>query len=316
MNRLPPQPLDAQERALAAQLPRLHGRSEPTAELDARILAAAHAAAQQPAKPARRRWAAPLALAASLCLAVGVAWRVQFTPAPPAAPASSAQRAAPDVAAEAARTTMPAADSARAISNTAPPVTQRPAPIRAPSAASTPPPQRVLAPPPPPEAPPVVLESPRAFAQDAAPAPAPPPAPPVPAAAARAATAAATTEAAQPMANGALAPTATRSSDTLAAPSARRPEAVMGKARQDQRLPEPASADAPLDDVPPATMASPAARDAWLKRIRQLHQQGDLDAARASLAEFRRRYPQATLPPDLRELEHARESTTPDPAAH
>lgn len=118
------------------------------------------------------------------------------------------------------------------------------------------------------------------------------------------------------MTNGALAPAATHGSDALTAAAARRPEAAMGKAQQAQRLPEPASADAPLDDVPPATMASPAARDAWLKRIRQLQQQGDLDAARASLAEFRRRYPQATLPSDLRELEHAHESTTPDPAAH
>ncbi|HQQ57969.1 MAG TPA: hypothetical protein PKV60_01930, partial [Thermomonas sp.] len=139
MNRLPPQPLDAEERALAAQLPRMHGRSEPTAELDARILAAAHAAAQQPAKPARRRWAAPLALAASLCLAVGVAWRVQFTPSPPAAPAPMAHHATP-AAAEATRAKVRAADSARSPASTAPPGAQPAAPIHAPSAVDTAPP--------------------------------------------------------------------------------------------------------------------------------------------------------------------------------
>ena len=39
------EPLDAGERALAAALPRLHGREAPDPGLDAKILAAAHAAA-------------------------------------------------------------------------------------------------------------------------------------------------------------------------------------------------------------------------------------------------------------------------------
>ena len=46
MTRLPRQPLDADERALANALPRPHGRDAPDAALDSRILAAAHAAAQ------------------------------------------------------------------------------------------------------------------------------------------------------------------------------------------------------------------------------------------------------------------------------
>ena len=57
------------------------------------------------------------------------------------------------------------------------------------------------------------------------------------------------------------------------------------------------------EDVPPATMDAPAARDAWLRRIGELQQQGRIDDAKASLAEFRRRYPDAVLPPELRKLE-------------
>ena len=61
MNRLPREPLDAEERALAARLPRLHGRDEPDAALDARILAAAHAAlAPAPIAKRRRGWIVPL----------------------------------------------------------------------------------------------------------------------------------------------------------------------------------------------------------------------------------------------------------------
>ena len=85
MTRPPSQRLDADERALAALLPRPHGRVEPGPELDARILAAARAATQpQPANGPRRRWIGPAALAASLLLAVGLAWQMR---APPAADA-------------------------------------------------------------------------------------------------------------------------------------------------------------------------------------------------------------------------------------
>ena len=78
MSRFPREPLDAEERALAAALPRLHGRDEPDAALDARILSAAHAAVQVSPRPARRRrsWIAPVGVAASLCLATTVKpWR-------------------------------------------------------------------------------------------------------------------------------------------------------------------------------------------------------------------------------------------------
>jgi hypothetical protein len=63
-----------------------------------------------------------------------------------------------------------------------------------------------------------------------------------------------------------------------------------------------AASDEPDTDVPPATMTSPEARDAWLARIRELVAAGKSDAARASLREFMHRYPDAPLPDDLRAL--------------
>jgi hypothetical protein len=59
----------------------------------------------------------------------------------------------------------------------------------------------------------------------------------------------------------------------------------------------------PEEDVPPATADAPEVRDAWLRRIGELLEQGRPVEAKASLAEFRRRYPDAALPPELRKLE-------------
>jgi hypothetical protein len=60
--------------------------------------------------------------------------------------------------------------------------------------------------------------------------------------------------------------------------------------------------DEPSDEVPPATVDSPAVRDAWLQRIHGLVDAGDIAGARASLHEFERRYPDFPLPEDLRAL--------------
>ena len=57
-----------------------------------------------------------------------------------------------------------------------------------------------------------------------------------------------------------------------------------------------------LDEEPPATADSPQVQEAWLQRIRELLSAGETDAARNSLAEFRRRYPKYALPEDLRPL--------------
>ena len=64
------------------------------------------------------------------------------------------------------------------------------------------------------------------------------------------------------------------------------------------------------DDRPPVSADSPAFRQAWLQRIRTLLAKGDTVAAGNSLQEFRRRYPGAELPEDLRKFA----ATLPPPA--
>ena len=89
-----------------------------------------------------------------------------------------------------------------------------------------------------------------------------------------------------------------------ATPKSATPARVMPEVRNEARK----AADAgfvndPEEDVPPATVESPAVRDAWLHRIGELLEQGKRREAKASLAEFRRRYPAAILTPTLRALE-------------
>ena len=60
--------------------------------------------------------------------------------------------------------------------------------------------------------------------------------------------------------------------------------------------------DQPLDDTPPASVDTPAVREAWLARIRELVAAERYAEARDSYAEFRRRHPDAPVPADLRML--------------
>ena len=62
----------------------------------------------------------------------------------------------------------------------------------------------------------------------------------------------------------------------------------------------------------PATADAPEVREAWLRRIGELQRQGKTAEARASLAEFRHRYPKAVLPAAL----HALEVPAAEPASH
>jgi len=315
MNRRPPQPLDAEERALAARLPRPQGRSEPGADLDARILAAARTAIA-PARPGtavrRRSWIAPTAIAASLLLAVGLAWQLRPPPALEApVPAITATSAAADAGGDAMAS--PALEAAPA-----------PAAVAAPSAdlAQHKPVSQPLEPPR--EA---SLEDAisalHAEAENTAIAAAPPPAPPAPAAPAPAV--ADEFFAAPPPATEQVTAPARVAAPALAKSAqtgriARESAATAGNAPMRQQTPPARPADnatldttaapratqtagEPDEEVPPATADAPEVRDAWLKRIGELLKQGKHDEAKASLTEFRRRYPDVSLPPDLRKLE-------------
>lgn len=75
----PHEPLTPEERELAAQLAKLGPHGGPSPQLDARILSAARTAVQGRSVPAARRprWPLGLGVAASVLLAVGVAWQLR-----------------------------------------------------------------------------------------------------------------------------------------------------------------------------------------------------------------------------------------------
>lgn len=102
MKRQTPDPLTPEERALADRLARLGPHDGPSPALDAKILAAAHAAAAgaRPPQRPRRRWslsAIPgglitgVGVAATMALAVGVVW--QLRPMQPSVQAPSHEAA-------------------------------------------------------------------------------------------------------------------------------------------------------------------------------------------------------------------------------
>lgn len=318
-----PGPLDQAERELADALARSAPPPGPSAALDAAILAAARDAAAgrasggapvgspaQPRSPAsrhrRRRspaWLRGGALAATLVIAVGVAWqlRPRFevpdlatdapttatsvpmeppakpampTPEPalPASPSAAEDDSSGRQALEAADTTaakaraVAAEAAARAGAEAAREQRRKAEPAAAPAAA--------------PEEPPVVFDAPPPMA-----APVPPPAPPAapaPAAAAR----------------SAIPPSPALPSPRRAAPPALQQTADA----VDQDDAGEDWIDQPLDDTPPASVDSPAVREAWLARIRELVAAERYTEARESYAEFCRRYPDAEVPDDLRTL--------------
>ncbi|WP_394000313.1 hypothetical protein ACF3M1_10185 [Luteimonas sp. WGS1318] len=300
MSHRPTPPLDPDERALAA---RLTGDpvASPSPALDAAILEAARASvapatsATQSGAPVsaarhaasthrrpRRRWPVGAGVAAALLVAVGVAW--QLRPAPETrpepwseAPTTMQAMRAPEAssAADRAEAPPPTAERARAavdVRQTAATPTEMPADPRSrepqPSVATA----RSQTPPPPPPAPPAAAETARmtAFGSDAVAAPQSSVAP--------------VGVAAAPAVVGAPAPARSDATARRAAPMLE------------------AFEDLPDHDEPPATADSPQVRAAWLERARELLDAGDIVAARASLAEFHRRHPDADLPPDLRAL--------------
>lgn len=310
----PRDPLDPVERALADALGQATPVPGPSPALDASILAAAHAAAAEraaaaggappggpphapPAASGQRRrrrspaWLRGGALAATLVIAVGVAWQLRprfeapglLVEAPVAVQgATDANRAAAPAAAPPAGASSPARAP---VSDSAAPPSEPPAALRAqraaiaPTAASTfDAPER--------EEPPVVfaepspMDMPAPAPKPAMPAP-PPPAPPAP-------------------------PAPSMPRQEAAADALKRRTAPPAVAREDAHADEAGMhedwLDQPLDDTPPASVDSPAVREAWLARIRELVSAERYAEARDSYAEFRSRHPDAPVPADLRML--------------
>ena len=278
-----PTSLTPEERELAERLARAGPHAEPPPALDARILAAARDAAAAPTVHRRPRWPTVLGLAASLLLAVGLAWRLRPLPERPlpsrSTPARAEARAGAqaDAAAIASTATLPAAAANQepaadaSVREAFQPATANPAPVAdaqdvdeatsdrmAPLARAVAPAMKTAEATPDPAAAP----SPQAFGDSVAP---PPPAPPV-------------------------APT------MQSEPS---PAAVAG---DEAAHAASASGDEPELDVPPATADAPEVREAWLQRIQALVDAGDIEGARASLHAFVVRYPAYTLPENLRAL--------------
>jgi len=342
--------LTPEERAMAERIARASPQREPSAALDASILAAARDAIAPPAAAAaplprerprvRRRWPVAAGVAATLVLAVGIAWQlrplddthVEYSEAPRAAvvipaPGPGGPRA----------TDESQADDTMAVRETTPPATKMaPAQTSDSESESTPAleepkksvPQVIAKPQEAPAEPAIVFDQPSPMDTPAAPpspmlAPPPPPAPPaasmaqsVPAA--EAATSTATMEskvraqrspARDDTATAGAAKTATATGN-LAVESGRARtgnEADAADARSLDRIEVTGSrierfGDQPLDDEPPASADSPQVQQAWLQRVRQLVAEHRIDAARDSLREYQRRYPDAPMPDDLRAL--------------
>lgn len=320
--------LSAEERELARLLGRLDGARQPSVAVDAAILALARqsVAAQAVARstpPRLRRWPAVMGLAASLMLAVGIAWQLRptqdmdYASEPPAA-ASADAAGAPEQAASGPWVDDMAADAATpaatpdAFPSAEPTV---PAPIIPASsrngaavAIDAEPERRQRASVASEAAPQVAMQPDMAdmAAPIAAPVPPPPPA--------------AMAEATAPVeaATNAAAPAAARNERTLdqiVVTGSRVPEPPPESSARTTAAQAPAGSPAAdrdydtagfsteaIDQQPPANADAPLVQKAWLNRIRALLARGEITAAQHSLGEFHRRYPQYPLPDDLQRL--------------
>jgi len=336
------EPLTPDERAWAERLALAGPHAGPSPALDAKILAAAHAAiAQRPHHRASpRRWPTLVGAAASLVIVVGLAWQLQ-----PLLRSRPSLNEGPVAAAPVPRSEGSLSADVLAAAN---PVAKRAVdnPPPAPTVATTPhkptsPPPAVI---PMAPAPPAPAQRPTAFGDDA-----------IPPYADYAAKAAARQAASQAAANDASARASTgvrRERATVATPQpfpAARDDTETGAAMP--APPPPAApavssarrAFAPTHDAPVAatgassspsetqaaaaaerdnstldrievsgsriTLADLPVRDdarlepaAWLQRIRDRRDADDLDGARESLALFRKNHPRIRLPDDLARL--------------
>lgn len=306
-------PLSSEERELAAHLQRLGGPDGPPAALDARILAAARAAAVPPAprhasrRPRFATWLPGGAItavgtAAALVLAIGTAWQLRPVDRPAVQRPAIADDGAVafELLGPREKAVPPSATDEASAEVSAP---RPPVPAAAPRASTS-----------------DSTTERRVAASDAA----------EPTAGTRTAASAA------PAAAESDLPASETASTAITAPRSALPDAVERDAATPQSaVPVDASgprrratyttaarARAESDDRPrdAATRARPDDRDAidlamipvradadlspaeWLERIRARRDAGDVDAARESLQRFMRAHPRVRPPSDLREL--------------
>lgn len=307
------EPLTPEERELAQRLSRLGPSAGPPSSVDARILAAAHEAVASRPRPKprnHRRWPVALGVAASLTLAVGIAWRMRpEAPQYAAESAASAEMvAAPGVAKG------PAPESDAYFSAQESKKTESGQAAVAKDAAKEQPKQEPM---PLPDKPPIIVDEARVEDMRAPPpaAPSPPPPPPpapvaamsAPAADAAATGAAPSAQERERMSEAADAASLQRAKP-VAAPRAQANEASDSR-REAQSL-DTITIDADdaddAGDEPPAYANSPEVREAWLRRVRELIVEGNQQQALDSLHEFQRRYPDHPLPGDLQRFQQSK----------
>lgn len=320
MNATDPTSLTPEERELAQRLAQIAPSGEPSPALDARILAAAHESGVSVSSTStvptailskslskhgriRRRWPVALGVAASLVLALGVAWRTQ--PLPEARQVRRSD-AAPPMPASMRSTQIPIASPVESKADNTQQTVRSPDALTSharPASIKTDEPDAVSASPAPAE---------RSIVRDA---PSPPDALPAAAkAAAPPALQAPASQASGTMTDGTpvppppVPPNAASQANTAAGGGQNRAPQTDSNPLQSAPRNNASGRDEPSDDVPPATADSPAVRDAWLQRIRSLLSDGNITDARTSLHAFIQRYPNYPLPEDLQAL--ARDSTS------
>jgi len=320
MSSHPPEPLSIEERELAQRLARVGSPGEPSPVLDARILAAAHGAvAKRTTQRSRRerRWPVAFGVAASLALAVGIAWQLRPLPQPPPAYDEAAVAMVGTTSADSAQ---PISDSASAAdaSATAPSEADND-PRDLPPAASANDMQAEAAANRQGAASASAVERPNAVEKQQAadaqvPQPVPAPPPPLPASSVAVPPEfVPTPPASAPAALGTPQQDRNESSARTGAPQQRAVSATAAPARSAvakdtsalDTLSTAEASDEGFDERPPTTASSPEVQQAWLQRIRELIADGEPDAARDSLQEFKRRYPGVALPEDLRRFDRS-----------
>ena len=313
----PREPLTPDEREMAARLARLGPHEGPSAALDARILAAAHAATGPGAAPRRRSmrrvlalpagWLTGAGLAASMALVLGVVWQLQ----PPGTVVAERGEApvadggfvpAQPVASGRPRVLAPAAPPAE--STEVAPAAERiaePQVRKRTAMATAPAPQRDVA-----DA--GADRSTDAVSDTPATAAPPPPVAAVAVAPTAAAESAATSQEGvqeaqtqAPERRHSYTTSARAASAAMVESRALRQAAARDSGRESAAVAPAAAAAAPsadglTNDHPPSE---------WFAEVRRLRDEGDIGAARALLERFVESHPSHALPDDLRPLQPA-----------